>query len=256
MARHLGRLGGRKRAARLSADRKRRIAALGGQARAESFAIARRVEETLRYAATMAALQPRSVAPRARSVRTGGSLVSMSMRPNPTDQLDEVGAIVEQLRNLGLEPVLVGGMALVTLGSRRVTRDFDFVIARPEARLEALLDVFYGRGMELASRVNANGDVTATIGNRRVAAIRLRLDAPATAYFVNRETGLRIDLLFDVPVPASALLEGATRKKVRSQVFRIASAEDLLRLKKIASARRRVPADNEDIAFLEARRTI
>jgi hypothetical protein len=61
-AQQLGRRGGLKRAARLSADRKRRIAALGGNARAESFAIARRIVENLRYAATMAALQPRSVA--------------------------------------------------------------------------------------------------------------------------------------------------------------------------------------------------
>jgi methylmalonyl-CoA mutase cobalamin-binding subunit len=33
--------------------------------------------------------------------------------------LDEVGHIVEALTALGLEPVLVGGMALVALGSRR-----------------------------------------------------------------------------------------------------------------------------------------
>jgi hypothetical protein len=176
------------------------------------------------------------------------------MTPDPADQVEEVGDIVEQLRNLGLEPILVGGMALVTLGSRRVTRDFDFVIATPGALLEGLLDVFYGRGLELASRVNANGDVTATVGNRKVAAIRLRLDAPASAYFFNRATELRIDLLFDFPVPAATLLEGATKRKVRSQVFRIASEEDLLRLKKIAAAHRRVPADTEDIAFLEARR--
>jgi hypothetical protein len=62
MAQQLGRRGGLRRAARLSADSKRRIAALGGNARAESFAMARRVEANLRYAATMAALQPRSVA--------------------------------------------------------------------------------------------------------------------------------------------------------------------------------------------------
>jgi len=61
MAQHLGRRGGLKRAARLSTDGKRRIAALGGNARAESFAIARRVEANLRYAATIAELQPGSV---------------------------------------------------------------------------------------------------------------------------------------------------------------------------------------------------
>jgi hypothetical protein len=61
MAQRLGRRGGRRRAARLSAGGKRRIAALGGNARAESFAIARRVAANLRYAATIAELQPGSV---------------------------------------------------------------------------------------------------------------------------------------------------------------------------------------------------
>src|SRR5207247_9206473 len=37
--------------------------------------------------------------------------------------LETVGEIVEGLRALGLAPVMVGGMALVVLGSRRVTRD-------------------------------------------------------------------------------------------------------------------------------------
>ena len=35
------------------------------------------------------------------------------------DFLDEVAAIVKALRALGFEPVLIGGMALVRLGSRR-----------------------------------------------------------------------------------------------------------------------------------------
>jgi hypothetical protein len=39
--------------------------------------------------------------------------------------------VIEGLAEFGLEPVLVGEMALVVLGSRRVTRDFDLVIARP-----------------------------------------------------------------------------------------------------------------------------
>jgi len=170
------------------------------------------------------------------------------------DLLDEAAAIVKGLRALGLEPVLVGGMALVILGSRRVTRDFDFVIAQPGDRLERMLDVFYDRGLELASRLSEGGDVAATISNRRVASVRLRLDAPSSAYFFDPRTGLRVDLLFDFPVPASTLAAGATRTKVRSHVFHVASEQDLLRLKKIASERRSSPGDAQDIAFLEARR--
>jgi hypothetical protein len=168
--------------------------------------------------------------------------------------LEDVGKVVEGLDDLGLEPVLVGGMALVVLGSRRVTRDFDFVVARSDAVLGPLLDVLYDRGFELASRVDAAGDVTATIENRRVAAARLRLDAPSSGYFLNPATGLRIDLLFDFPLPAAALARRATTLKVRSTVLRIASERDLLRLKKIARSQRSSPGDAEDIAFLEARR--
>jgi hypothetical protein len=168
--------------------------------------------------------------------------------------LARVGAVVAALSDLGLEPVLVGGMALVVLGSRRVTRDFDFVVTHPGAALDRLVDVFYDRGLELASRVNAQGDVTATIDSRRVAAVRLRLDAPASAYFQDPRTGLRIDLLFDFPLPAAALAKRAATVRARSVVLRVASERDLLRLKKIAMSQRSSPGDAEDVAFLEARR--
>ena len=177
------------------------------------------------------------------------------MTRQPSDALDEVGAVSEALSDLGLTPVLVGGMALVILGSRRVTRDFDFVIARPDDRLNEVVAVFYERGLELASRVNDAGDVVATIDSRRVAASRLRIDAPASAYFFDPVTRLRIDLFFDFPIPAAELMKTATTMKIRSQVLRVASEKDLLRLKRIATAARSSAGDAQDIAFLEARRT-
>jgi hypothetical protein len=170
------------------------------------------------------------------------------------DHLDEVAGLVDSLTGLGLEPILVGGMALVIIGSRRVTRDFDFVIPQPGDRLQRLVEIFYDRGLELASKVNRTGDITATIDNPRVAVTRLRLDAPASAYFLNPETGLRIDLLFDFPLPAAELAKGARRTKIRSRALRVASEEDLLRLKRIARAERSAPGDAEDVAFLESRR--
>lgn len=169
------------------------------------------------------------------------------------DPIGGAGSVVQALADLGLTPVLVGGMALVVLGSRRVTRDFDFVVARPEDRLPALLDLLYDRGLALASRLNAEGDVTATIDNRRVAGARLRLDAPASATFFDSSTGLRIDLLFDYPLEARALAGRATTVRVRSVAFRVASEDDLLRLKRIALEARSQASDAEDVAFLEAR---
>ncbi len=174
--------------------------------------------------------------------------------PEPVDHLQTVGAIVQDLRALGLTPVLVGGMALVVLGSRRVTRDFDFVIAHPRERLARTVGLFYDRGLELVARLDDSGDVTSTIASRRVAGVRLRLDAPASVYFFNRRTGLRVDLLFDFPVPAAELAERATRIKIRAHVFDIASEPDLLRLKTIARQARSAAGDAEDIAFLESRR--
>ena len=170
----------------------------------------------------------------------------------PLDYLAVVGEIEGRLRDLGLEPVLVGGMALVILGSRRVTRDFDFVVAHPATRLVALIDVFYDRGLELGARVDDDGEIIATIGNRKVAAARVRIDAPESAYFLNWTTELRIDLLFDFPIQASTLAARASRTKIRGQSLAIASAADLLTLKEIAKARRSVAGDVQDIAFLTA----
>ncbi|MBI3490552.1 MAG: hypothetical protein HY047_01955 [Acidobacteria bacterium] len=186
--------------------------------------------------------------------RCQGSTPRDPEMPDPMDHLQTVGEIVQGLRALGLEPVLVGGMALAVLGSRRVTRDFDFVIAHPGDRLARTIDLFYDRGFELVSRLNEMGEVISTIANRKVAAIRLRLDAPASAYFFIAETGLRVDLLFDFPIPAAKLAEHATRTTIRTYVFDIASEQDLLRLKRIAKAARSAPGDAEDIAFLESRR--
>ncbi len=174
--------------------------------------------------------------------------------PDPVDHLQAVGDIAQGLRALGRDPVLVGGMALVVLGSRRVTRDFDFVIAHPGDRLARTIGLFYDRGLELVSRLNDWGEVTSTIANRKVAVMRLRRDAPASAYFFNAETGLRVDLLFDFPIPAATLVVRATRTRIRAHVFHVASEQDLLRLKRIAKAGRSAPGDAEDIAFLESRR--
>ncbi len=167
-------------------------------------------------------------------------------------ELKEVAHVADGLRGLGLEPVLVGGMALVLLGSRRITRDFDLVIPHPGDRVNTLAEFFYDRGFELASKVNDAGDIVATIDNSRVAGIRLKLDGPASVYFWHPTKRLRIDLLFDFPVAAAELAGNAVKTKVRGCVLAVASAADLLRLKQIAIKRRSFAGDAQDIEFLEA----
>jgi len=166
--------------------------------------------------------------------------------------VDEVAYLTRGLERLGLQPVLVGGMALVLLGSQRVTQDFDFVIRHPGVLIEKVVDLFYGRGLELVSKLNAAGEVIATIDNRRVAAVRLRLDAPSSAFFFNRTTLMRIDLLFDFPVAAAELAANSVEIKIRGRVLNVASAADLLRLKEIAASKRSAAGDAQDIEFLKA----
>jgi hypothetical protein len=167
-------------------------------------------------------------------------------------ELNEAARVADGLRGIGLEPILVGGMALVLLGSRRITRAFDFVISQPGERLNALVDLFYDRGFELASKVSDAGDIVATIDNRRVAGVRLTLDAPASAYFWHRTKRLRIDLLFDFPVAAAELAANAVETKIRGRVLNVAAPVDLLRLKEIAANKRSAAGDTQDIEFLRA----
>lgn len=56
LARLLGARGGKARAQRLTADRRRSIAALGGTARRESLAIARRIADNFAYLESVNAL--------------------------------------------------------------------------------------------------------------------------------------------------------------------------------------------------------
>lgn len=170
---------------------------------------------------------------------------------SPVNHLQEVGEIVDALERLGLGPILVGGMALVVLGSRRVTRDFDFVIATPDDKLQKMLTLFYDRGFEMAAQVDADGDITLTVDNPKVAAIRVKMDGPESIFLIHRKTGLRIDLLFDFPIPATELAQRAETKTIRSHAITVASKKDLLRLKEIAHSKRNTPSDAQDIAFLK-----
>ena len=67
MARALGRRGGRARARTLTADERRRIAALGGAARRRSLELALRHSDNVAYAAAVLELQP---PPRVERMRT------------------------------------------------------------------------------------------------------------------------------------------------------------------------------------------
>ncbi len=167
------------------------------------------------------------------------------------DFVAAVGALLDDLTPLGYEPTLVGGMALVTMGSPRVTKDFDFLVVEEARAQKALTEVFYRHGFELAAGTDALGNVIRTIDNREVAFARLQIDRPRSAYFYNRGLGLRVDLLFDFPIPAREVRRRATRKKIQSHAFHIASRADLVRMKEIAVNGRGASTDRQDLEFLK-----
>lgn len=167
-----------------------------------------------------------------------------------TDQLGKVMLLAEDLESKGLTPILVGGMALVLLGSQRVTKDFDFLISRQDSMMEEVVNAFYKHGFELISKFNEQREVLRTIGNPKIANIRLKLDAPDSAFFFNKNLRLKIDLLIDFPLSAKELAGRADRIKIRSHSLLLASREDLIRLKEIAYADRKSASDAHDLEFL------
>ena len=169
----------------------------------------------------------------------------------PTDFIQSVGALLKDVTELGYVPILVGGMALVTLGSTRVTKDFDFLIEEEARKKKKLMDVFYKHGLELVSKLDKFGNVLRTVDNPNVAFLKLDMDTPKSAYFYNHARGLRVDLLFDFPIPAKDVYKRSHQKKIQSHVFRIADKQDLLTMKEIAIQDRRLSSDLQDLEFLQ-----
>ncbi|HEU4338813.1 MAG TPA: nucleotidyl transferase AbiEii/AbiGii toxin family protein [Planctomycetota bacterium] len=166
------------------------------------------------------------------------------------DHLEAVESLAGALESTGFEPVLIGGMALVILGSRRVTEDFDFVVSTQGRDMKELMGVMYRHGLELVTRFNGVGDVVRTVDDPRVAAAKARAESPKSLFFAHDGTGLRIDLLLDFPFPAHALHERARKVTLKSRPVHVAAPEDLLKLKEVASSDRKLSADAQDLDFL------
>jgi hypothetical protein len=164
--------------------------------------------------------------------------------------LRAVGLLAGALDKQGFEPVLVGGMALVLMGSQRVTRDFDLLVSTQGAPTEELVRLMYRHRLELVTKFTPAGEVQRTVDNVRVAAAKLKPERPQSLFFCNPRTGLRVDLLLDFPLPAHQVAQRAEKVKLGSTGIRVASPEDLMQLKEIAFADRRSASDAQDLEFL------
>jgi hypothetical protein len=166
-----------------------------------------------------------------------------------TDPLKELFPLLNALEEKGLQPVLVGGMALVVLGSQRVTKDFDLLVSSADLSQD-LVGVIYRQGYQLVTKLSKAGEVERTIDKPTVAAARLKLDKPRSVFIYNWKTGLRVDLFLDFPLPTGSIAARAAKIGRRPQTLRVAAPEDLLRLKELAYADRKSAADAQDLEFL------
>ncbi|MBL7684579.1 MAG: nucleotidyl transferase AbiEii/AbiGii toxin family protein [Deltaproteobacteria bacterium] len=166
------------------------------------------------------------------------------------DFVHVIESLIKDLEEKGFNPVMVGGMALALMGSQRVTFDCDFLISLQDLLAETIIEVFYKHGFELVSKLNERREVIRTIDNPRIAAVRLKLDEPPSAFFYNYNIKFKIDLLFDFPLPAKEIASRSVKIKARAHHLRIASIEDLIRLKEIAYADRKLSTDLQDLEFL------
>lgn len=168
-----------------------------------------------------------------------------------TNQLALAVEILNELGKFGIEPTMIGGMALVTLGSQRVTQDYDFLVDKKFREQRDLVTIFYKHGFEFVSKME-KGKIIRTVDNENVAYAKIQIDKPTTAFFYKHDIGLRMDVLFDFPYAASEVHARATKKKVEGTVIHIASIGDLIRMKEIAYADRKKSTDLQDLEFLKS----
>jgi len=170
--------------------------------------------------------------------------------PTELHQLKALTTLVTELETSGFNPILVGGMALVAMGSQRVTNDFDFLVARPSPTSKVLVEIMYSHKLELVTKFNPQGEVIRTVDNPRIAAMKIDGESPESVTFYSWDTRLQIDLLLDFPLPAQAIAGRAIKVSLLSHTMRIATPKDLLVLKEIAYKDRKSANDAQDLEFL------
>ena len=154
------------------------------------------------------------------------------------------------LEDGGFQPILVGGMALITMGSQRITQDFDFLVSRPSPNSKVLVEIMYRHKLELVTKFNALREVIRTVDNHRIATMKIDEEVPKSVTFYSWDTTLQVDLLLDFPLPAHDIAGRAVTVLFHSGHIRIAAPPDLLKLKEIAYNDRKSANDAQDLEFL------
>lgn len=169
--------------------------------------------------------------------------------------LGAVGSAYDAMDRAGYSPVLIGGLAARIRGFPEVTEDFYFMVsAATPAEKSAAVRLLHDHGFRVVIETHpTTGDVTRYIESKSEGAEYVEGSDPNVVFFWNPESAIRMDLLFDFPIPATELVLRAERIRIASvqSEIRVASVADLRRLYTTSYNYRRHPKDLRALEFLE-----
>lgn len=154
--------------------------------------------------------------------------------------------ILRPLRKNRIEYCIIGGLAVILLGVRRGTADFDIVI--PEDKIEEALKTVYRRGFKLVTNIDEQKGRLYYCATLEQAIAYLKLTAPK-ALKLNKGgiDGLFGDIWLKTIVPFAELKKHSKKYKLYNELISVASPNDLIKLKKIAGR----AVDKQDICELK-----
>ena len=151
--------------------------------------------------------------------------------------------LLAYLDETGVRFVVVGGLAVVIQGHARLTADVDLVIDLEPTNIRRAVDALTARGLRPLLPVDAGDFANDSIRREWIETRNLEVFSMRD----ERNPLLTVDLFAREPIPFEELWTRADRVTLAGRSIRVASVEDLIRMKRTAGR----PQDFVDIDRLE-----
>lgn len=163
-----------------------------------------------------------------------------------------IARVSKALADVDIPTVLIGGIALVVLGSSRATRDCDLAAAKTDTVFRAAIGVMIDLGFGVIFGWDPEKyEPTKCDMDKKISGSWAVIQQPESIWFWHLEEKMRFDLVFDLPVPLDEMLARARAISIHGARIHIASPEDLIRMKEasLAANPERI-SDEQDLVFL------
>jgi len=158
-----------------------------------------------------------------------------------------VKEVLHPLTRHSIDYCVIGGLAIIASGVRRGTADFDIVI--PEDKTAQALDILYGNGFRLITDIGKRDDRLSYCRTIEQAIAYVRVSRPSALKMnTGGWDGLFGDIWLRTAVPFQKLRKDASKVRLYGEEVKLASRNDLIKLKKAAGR----PVDKVDILELKA----